>query len=564
TLFFNQEGEMDIRFSAVALSEAGIAKITVRASSGPLKAEKTIELDVKPSSPRIFETIKFEKTPGETVSIKVPDKGIKGTNNATINVMKRPNLNINHRIGWLIQYPYGCIEQTTSAVFPQLYLKEFLGVTEKMKKNIDNNINNAISRIVNFQTSSGGFSYWPGDSEANPWGTNYAGHFLIEAKKLGYIVPEYLIDRWLKFQKSQALAGKESLLERTYNVYLLALAGFPELGAMNQLKEGFLDTMEDREKWLLAAAYEMAGHKKTSEDILDKTGIETKDYNEFSSSFGSGLRDKALIMNCAISLNKTKIVDDLFDYLAEHLATDDWYSTQTTGYMLLSIGKHLKNVESENAKNLVLKGTVKLSDGSTETFDLQSGKFSKKLVEFGKQITVSIDKSSTVSRAYISVEWDGIPLKPEQCISERLNISARFLDDDGYPIKTEKIKQGTSFWLHLSASPGNGIYHSIHELALQFMLPSGWEIENTRLSNEQMPEWMRSMKLEREKYLDIRDDRVIWFFDMENYHSTYEFVTKINAVTPGKFTLPPIVFEAMYDNRYKACTEPKTVFVVPQ
>jgi alpha-2-macroglobulin len=563
TLLFRKEGEKEVFFDAEALNEAGVARITVTASSGTLKAEKTIELDVRPSSPRIYETQKFEIKPGEKIDIEVPDKGIAGTNRAKINISKRPNLNINHRIGWLIRYPYGCIEQIVSASFPQLYLKSFMGITDNDKTEIDKNINSTISRLTNYQTPSGGFGYWPGDTLTNSWGSLYAGHFLIEASKLGYHVPENLLSKWKEHTRSQAIAAKDSLLVRSYTVYLLALAGSPEQGAMNQLKEGYLQEMEDRERWLLAAAYKLAGHEKASGEITKNAGIETKEYYEFSNTFGSGLRDKALIMNSAISTGDKKVVEKLFDLLGEHLSRSNWYSTQATGFMLLSVGKYLNSFRDSGDNKNILKGTIVLSDGSKEKFEVTTDeKFTKVLNSFGNKVAVILDQSNDIGKAYISLEWDGIPLVPEICEAKNLYISARFLDEDGYPVSFDRLDQGDRFWVHIAVQPHNDIKYSIEELAVQMMLPSGWEIENTRLSKEQMPPWMTSLKPGGEKYLDIRDDRVMWFFDITPYKRKYEFVAKINAVTAGKFTLPPIVFEAMYDHRYKVCTQPQSIEVI--
>jgi len=557
-LNFKVEGEQSIEFSAESLNEVGISKITVIAKSGKYRAEKVIELDIRPPSSRIYETVKEVKSPGEKIVMKIPDKGIKGTNNVMLRVSKRPDIKIQHRLNWLIRYPYGCVEQTVSSVFPQLYLKEFLKKGQSLKKVVDKNINAGINRLVNFQTYSGGFSYWPGNKEASYWGTNYAGHFLIEAKNRGYHVPAHLFDNWVKFERSQAVSQKHGLLMRTYIVYLLALAGKPEMSAMNQLKEGFLNEMEDREKWLLAASYFLSGNKKVAKEIERSAGTSTSNYREFSHTYGSGLRDKAIIMNCSQTLKNEKVNRELFEYLGEHLSKDSWYSTQTTAFVLLAVGKYLES--NKKGEEELITGSVKFPDGTKESFKVEKGSYLKVLKDFGKNVEVSIDNSSTAKRAYITMSWDGIPIEPTMCKADKLYMKREFLDDDGYKIYPSKIKQGQSFWMHLTGSLESDIYHRVDEIALQVLLPGGWEIENTRLSNEQLPEWMRIMKLGKEEYLDIRDDRVIWFFDLPNRRD-YDFVVKVNAVTKGDFIMPLTTMEAMYDHSYQTCTVPMRVVV---
>ena len=84
------------------------------------------------------------------------------------------------------------------------------------------------------------------------------------------------------------------------------------------------------------------------------------------------------------------------------------------------------------------------------------------------------------------------------------------------------------------------------------ILPAGWEIENIRLSGEDFPNWMSKYRLNQQEYVDIRDDRIMWFFDMRPNIREMDYVVKLNAVSVGEFTLPPTILEAMYNNNYQA------------
>jgi alpha-2-macroglobulin len=107
---------------------------------------------------------------------------------------------------------------------------------------------------------------------------------------------------------------------------------------------------------------------------------------------------------------------------------------------------------------------------------------------------------------------------------------------------------------------------SVKEIALVQVLPSGWEIENVRLLGESLPPWAASLVVNKEDYLDIRDDRVMWFFDLYEDHSTLhnemDFVIKLNTVTLGEFDLPPTLAEAMYNDNFKAVKAGNKVKVV--
>lgn len=565
TIKFAAAGEQDVEFAVHVDAAVGQARITVTASSDDMTSTQETDIEVRPSSPRIYDSEHMEIMPGTDVSCVVPNIGILGSNHARISVRRRPNLNFAHRLRWLIHYPYGCIEQTVSSVFPQLYLKDFLKESKKgisAEKEIDMNINAGIRRLRKFQLPSGAFTYWPGNRKPSVWGTNYAGHFLIEARKLGYHVPGDMFAQWLRYQKSQALITRDNLMVRVYRVYLLALAESHHIGAMNLLKENNLKDMNDTQKWLLSAAYRLAGVDRTADHIMRGAGKAVNDYFEFGGTYGSGMRDKAMILDMLVVFERWHEADILAEELAEVLSTRDWYSTQTTGFMLLALGKYLRALEGSTEQTPLIAGTITLPDGEKVKFETESIGYQLDIESgFGKKLKVHLDKKSTVKRAFVILDWDGVPLKSDvQDESRNLVLRMEWLDENGMPIDPTELTHGCTFWGRFQVGK-SGYSHHIEELALVQVLPAGWEIENIRLSGEALPGWMSRWKLNQEEYLDIRDDRIMWFFDLMRHQKYLDFVVKVNAVTVGEFTLPPTLLEAMYNNNYKATRAGKEVKV---
>jgi uncharacterized protein YfaS (alpha-2-macroglobulin family) len=560
---FKSAGEKEVKFTLQAKAAVGKAKIIIEAVSSKMKSDYKTEIAVRSSSPRISEAQEKEIQPSSRVSFIIPDKGMPGSNQAKISVRRRPNLKLTHRILWLIRYPYGCIEQNVSAVFPQLYLKEFIPKSRAAKRDIDKNINMAINRLRKFQLASGAFAYWPGNSKVSTWGTSYAGHFMIEAKKLGYNVPEDLLAEWLRYEKSQALKNDDNLMVKVYRVYLLALAGKPQLGPMNLLKENQLNKMNDVQKWLLAAAYKLAGVDKTANKILISAGTSVKDYQEFAGTYGSALRDKAVILDQMVLFERWEEANKLADELATVLSTQEWYSTQSTGFMLLSMGKYFKALEGDKDKKLIMTGQIILPDGKKVDFNTDKISYDLDITSgFGKKVQVVLNEKTTTKRAFVILEWSGLPLQyTGKDESHNLELQVEWLDEDGITINPENLVQGKTFWAHFKVNKPEKYRSKIEELALMQILPAGWEIENTRLSNENTPNWMSKWRLNREEYLDIRDDRVMWFFDMERHSKQVDFAVKINAVTVGEFFLPPTLLEAMYNHNYRASKAGKKVVV---
>lgn len=549
---FNKGGQKDIHFRLKAKRAVGTAKIELRAKSATESARYHSELAIRSASPRVRASQSKTLQPGEQVTLPLPDRGLPGSNRAVVSVHRRPKLNLDQRIYWLIQYPYGCIEQTVSAVFPQLYLQEFIPKSRAAASDIDKDINLGIARLRKFRLSSGAFSYWPGGTKASEWGTLYAGHFLTEARQKGYHVPDDLFNGWLDYSLQQARLGEGKLMSRVYRVYLLSLAGKPSFSAMNLLKENQLTKMNDVQRWLLAGAYQLAGAGQSAAMILKKTGTNVSEYEETGGTFGSALRDKAIILEMLRLFKRWQQADQLAAVLADALSAEGWYSTQTTGFMLLSLGKYFKALEGTSDQQKRLAGEIVLPEGKRIPFDTPQIAFSQTVSSgFGQNVTVKLSAASTVQRAFVTVDWSGLPLEyTGRNTARNLKLKVEWLDEDGLPLDISTLKQGSAFWGHFSVS--NSTRNNLNELALVQLLPAGWELEHDLLSAEKRPSWMRKFNLGNEEYSDMRDDRAMWFFNLPVYSKKMDFMLRVNAVTAGSFNLPPTIAEAMYNNRYHA------------
>ncbi len=562
TIASQEAGEEDVLFMCVVPNAIGDARVEITATAGDVIATHTTDLTISPSSPRISADETREIRPGDAVVLPVPDRGIPGSNRARLTLHTRPNMKLGNRLLWLVQYPYGCVEQVVSAAFPQLYLKDILIVSDKsneIAREMDEHINAAIRRLRRFRLSSGALSYWPGRSEPSIWGTLYAGHFLIEARALGYHVPDDLFESWVQYEQSRALTTRDDLMIRTYRVYLLALANQPALGAMNLLKESSLQDMTDVEKWLLASAYHRAGSSAIANEILRNAGTLANQGKRWEHTFGSALRDRAMILGTMVDFQRWGEADPLADEIALALSSDRWYSTQTSSFALLALGKYIRATEGDQP--LRLMGSVTLPGGEVVPFDTDSRFYNVDIESgFGQSVRVQLNPESTVTRAFATLAWSGVPIVADAVAESRsLQLEVRWRDEDGFPVYSDTLKQGATFWVHFSVKNTSAAH--IREIALTQLLPSGWEIENTRLSGAPMPGWSSDLRLGREAYVDMRDDRVTYFFDIAPASYTQNFVVKINAVTVGTFTLPPALVEAMYNNKIKAVVPGRTVVV---
>ena len=180
---FSSPDEKVVYFNLEVGSATGIGKIEVIATSGKEKSTYAVEVDITNPNSVTNDFVDMVIPANSSKTINWKTFGVSGSNKARLEVSSFPTINFNGRLSYLIQYPHGCVEQTTSAVFPQLYLTDIMDIDANKKAEIQRNINAGIQKLGNFQLSNGGLSYWQGNNYVDDWATSYAGHFLIEAEK---------------------------------------------------------------------------------------------------------------------------------------------------------------------------------------------------------------------------------------------------------------------------------------------------------------------------------------------------------------------------------------------
>jgi len=534
---FTKPGDELGFFRVKVKPELGIATLKFKATSGSFNSEQVIHIPIRSANPKTTRIKRTVLEPGKTWDVEIVPHGMKNTNTTTLEISAVPPLNLERRLGYLIRYPHGCIEQTTSSVFPQLYLPALVSLKDEQEKAIQHNIDMGIERLSSFQTSDGGFGYWPGDQKANYWGTNYAGHFLLEASKLGYHVPPDMMSQWISFQKSAAhswTAGhSKSELEQAYRLLTLTMANSHEIGAMNRLRES--GNLKSTTRWMLAAAYSMAGQTDAAEELIRGDKMKIADYIEYGNTFGSGLRDKAMILQNLVLMGKKSDAIDLVKEISDALSSEKWYGTQTTAYSLLALAKFIgadKTTTSFDYLMTIGKGNEKRIASSTPIYKEELKDFALE----GSKISL---KNPTDTTLYASIISTGVPKSgKEQPSSEGMKMDVKYMDIDGYEIDISKINQGEDFMAEIEIS--NSGHADYENVALTQIVASGWEIHNPRMDSGDLG------KKSDIDYQDIRDDRIYTYFDLKrNKKKTFRIL--MNASYKGRFYLPGISVEAMYD-----------------
>ncbi len=541
TIDFKSATNLEVMMDAnVSDNRIGKELLEFELKSEDYTYKNEIEIDIKPINAYTYENNTSLIKAGESKEFIIKDY-ILGTTNVTLKLSPTPILDMDKRIKYLLNYPYGCIEQTTSAVLPQLFLDKFS--TEFDKQKAINNINAAIERYSNFQTADGGFAYWQGGDESNAWGSNYAGMFLILAKQNGYFVPDSMYERWLKYEQNfvQKSVYRDYMMDiKANSLYLLAMAKKPNISEMNLLYDN-LNTLSTEAKWQLAAAYKLAGVEDTAKQIASKISIEPDSKYSFY-TYGSLVRDEAIIANAYKQIYGTNN-EELLQKISDTLLSKDYLSTQSTGYALyaLAMGANLENM-NEN----FMDATLKIDDQAYTINQNQMQIFSfndeKAIVSANKDI-------------FVSFGVEGVKASENPAFSNKISLDRAFYDEKGNKISPSEIGSGQTFYMRISVSLNEGANY-VSNIALTQILPSGWEVSNTLL-DDNTPSFIKNSNYD---FIDVRDDKIMWFFGL-NKNRTHHFYIKLNAITPGSYTLSGAYAEAMYDDTYRALSESEKVVV---
>jgi uncharacterized protein YfaS (alpha-2-macroglobulin family) len=549
SLHFAKPDEKMQYFELDVSQAKGINTIEVIASGNGEKATYKVEIDVVNPNPITSKFIDMELQADATQDISFKTFGVKGSNLAEIEFSTLPPMDFNRRMQYLIQYPHGCIEQTTSSVFPQLYMTEIFDMDASKKQEIQENIKKGIKRLGKFQTTDGGMGYWIGNTDSDDWGTSYSGHFLIEAEKKGYALPLTFMSNWLRYQKNAARSWRPSYrsyntdMAQAYRLYTLALAGHPDLASMNRLRE--FKELSNNRKWRLAAAYALAGQKEAANKIARTANIDFQPYKYDYYTYGDVHRNRAMAMETMLLIDDKEYIS-LAKSIARTLSSKSWLSTQTTAISLLSMGKMLNK---GGGKSINLRFQI---NGTDET--IKTGKSvaqrSLNIKEGDNLVKITNLQANLV---FVRVLNSGkLPLGSELATHRNLNIYVNYYDKEGNTVDVNHLIQGTDFTAKVTVRNSSRNY--IENVALTEIFPSGWEIVNTSFTDFKSGS-------NNADFIDIRDDRVNFYFNLGSNKSK-EFSVQLNAAYLGHYYRYGAQAEAMYDNDYLARTKGNWIEVV--
>ena len=545
-------GENTANFKIVANNAIGAASVKISVNSGSEKYEDLTDITIRPSASLQKISSSGSISGGATQTINVNASNfIPSSLNGQIVISKSPLVQFTDHLDYLVQYPYGCMEQTISAAFPQLYYGDMcIALYKGNNKNINPNANidEALKKIKVCQTYNGGLTMWSGGGEVNWWATTYAAHFMIEAKKAGFEIDEGCLDRMLGYIKMK-LVNKETITyyynrtlnkktapqEVAYSLYVMALAGKPESSIMSYYKAN-TNLLTADAKYLLSASYYIAGDKSKYKDILPSTFGTDISVTQNGGSFYSAIRDKAIALNALIEIN---INDPQVAVLAKQLSTEmkanKYLSTQERAWVFLAMGKIARLTKSSTV-------TATITSGGKSIGSYKDGMLTIPLKQMsGNQIVVSTKGSGAL---YYFVQSEGISSTGAYTQEDNyLQIRKSFYDRYGRAISDLNFKQNDIVVVKLSLKSSSGY---VDNVVITDMLPAGFEIENPRINDVPGTSWIKDDAYAT--HTDIRDDRINLFVGASANVQNYYYA--VRCVSKGTFRMGPASADAMYNGEY--------------
>ncbi len=536
--------EKVVRFTCRAGNEIGALHFRLDASGLGVTTSHDVDVPLRPASPLVTEVGAGRIEDDGQASFAIDQDWIEGTTKLQISLSPFALINFGHSLRFLLAYPHGCIEQTTSKIFPLIYFSDIAKIAEPAlfkDRSADYYIQEGITKLRSMQMANGGFAYWPGGGHESEWGSIYATHFLVEARKAGYQVPDRTTEkatthlRKMLKAKSRREARGYQLERQVYAAYVLALMGRPEKSSMNYIQQAESQNLSNWAQTLLAGAFALSGDVNTAMSMISFDIGPSQAPRETGANFNSSTRENAIVLEVLNEIDpEHPSIPLLVKAINDQLKRRSGYTTQETAFGFMALGKTLRG-----QKEAEYEGKVWWNDQLLAAFSDKDTVIEKEGGQ-GKEIKIKIEGQGP---CYYYWYFSGIRKGADIEEYDRgLEVHRSYFDRRGNLVAYQNITQADVVVakIAMTALAGN-----LDNVIITDMLPAGLEIENPRLGATSVIDWIGGKSIVPD-YMDIRDDRLNVYLNLGK-GKTVEFYYMLRAVTAGEFVLPPVKGEAMYD-----------------
>ncbi|MBN1343280.1 MAG: alpha-2-macroglobulin family protein [Phycisphaerae bacterium] len=512
--------------------------------SGSPVAKAKAHLTVRPASTLHTESKLIKLEAGKSITIEPSDDFLPGSTETSIRLAKIPTIHLQPSLQELLDYPYGCAEQTTSQLYVVLNAPDLLksdSPDDVRVRNVADMVNAGIARLWSMQTRSGGLGYWPGATSADEWATVYAAGFLAQAKQKGYQVdPQFVKDLLTYVEKLLRRSGDEKTDVNTRAEICRVLAAFdrPQQGWMARLSEQ-ADQLDIAGRAHLAMAWMAIGRKDRAKAVLKDDSLSQTIATTTGGRLTSQVRQEGVLLDAMLELDPTHPwVPALVERLEKARVNGKWHSTLENATALAALTRYQALAKNDAA----FQGTVHVGNETTASFDHTKPRTI--VVPTGKDDGIRIE-SSGKGNIYATLTTRGLRRQTSTAGYDRqLRVRRTWTDAKGKPVELTKLQTGDLVCVEIKIdSPARKDRQPIENVAVVDALPGGMEVENPRLSTSAQTGGRGTANVpDRVEFLD---DRVVLFCSVGSNPSVFRYALRV--VTPGSFIAPPVEASCMYD-----------------
>ena len=542
-LVFNEVGDKVAYFKVKVGNRVGVEKIKFTATSGTHSVTEEVEIEVRNPNPvvNIIQEKQIEQGQSIKLNYSLPEKSV--DSKMVLEVSRMPSINLTNRITYLRDYYHTCTEQIISKALPLLFIGDLKEVSSDLKQENDRIIQQTIQSLYGRQLSDGSFVYWPGDKQTGYWVTAYAGLFLIKAQEKGYKINQSVLHQWTSYLSKLVRIWTPSSSNWSYDsyiqayfLYVLSAAKKADLSAMNRLKE--YKEMKLQSRWLLALSYSLIGKQDVAKDLLFSLA-NYKD-NDFTSIgfYGSEIRDEAFILQTLVALDMKEKAFKQVNKLTGLINEEIYYQTQSTAVGIMALAEYAK-INKQGS----LDFSYLVNEGKMNNIKSGLSVFQKELINESKEGVVEIENHSKgllYAQLHQTMRLEKDTLAA--CDDRGLSIKVKYTTLSNEFLDVQNLKRGTDVMAYVTVQ--NNTTSVMEDISLTHIIPSGWEIYHveTLLSEDNVSKGDINKGI---RYQDIRDDRVLSYFDLQPLQSK-TILVRLHATYAGEYVLPAIQAEQMY------------------
>jgi uncharacterized protein YfaS (alpha-2-macroglobulin family) len=558
-----------LRFPIRAL-RVGEGDIELSVSNG-LAGDRAISikrhwiLGVRHAYPAITRKVMKMINPGETWQPVVGTEDlVKDSVQGQLVLSSQPPIDVASHFEQLLNYPYGCTEQSTSSGYPwvlvDLDAARHMGLMPLIKQRFEvdytqafrkQQIEKAVKRLLSRQNSSGGFALWRNSGSELSWLSVYVADFLTDAEMAGAEVDAEALDRTLNrlreyLRRPARISSRWSsdsnlynFATRAYAAYVLAKVNRTSLSDLRRLYDEALGEFNDSPlPWAhLGHALDKMGDAKRAKVAYGKAR-EQPFVDRYTGYYDSDLRDLSLTYAILSAGGEAK--SEMLLQLFELTKQRRWLSTQERN-ALFKAALASKTAATEKLLALIRSASFEQTIEREKPF--------RSILDFDQLASIE-SISAQVNTLYASLEIIGNRSDLPTPYSDGFSIKRDYFDIDGRAIDLNALKGGELMVVRLSVTAED---HTPDALVVD-LLPAGLELENQNLTNAsvdlskvaidgvELKDWRSKAGVEHVEY---RDDRFVVALTLDE-HGTTDLFYLARAVTPGLYRVPPPFIEDMY------------------